>query len=222
MSPKEDIRITGLREKPTQNEPEQTYHMTSVLRRLFPDIVWRQSVELVDLEGHIVKNPSGRSYKPDFLSIALKMIIEIDGFGKGRQGGHFIDVTTTHNDYEKKAKYESLGYKVIQIPSYIQLDRTMVHHYFDLDYDELLYPAAGQHGFAHPDIALPISFCYEGKTRFEKDLNEIPGTVKNKIIDTLVNRIKEYEIEGFSTEDARAKVLPPSLFYLLKGTHYRV
>lgn len=84
---KEDLNMTGLREKPLKDkngilEPEQPYHMTSIVRRLFPRAEWRQGSRentLVDLEGNKVGKKMGGSLQPDFLSTELALIIEIDG-----------------------------------------------------------------------------------------------------------------------------------------------
>ena len=102
----EDINITGLREKPLKDkngilEPEQPYHMTSVLRRLFPKVLWRQGSKentLVDLEGNKVDKKMGGSLQPDFLSTELALIVEIDGNSDVKYGGHFTSTEQAIKD----------------------------------------------------------------------------------------------------------------------------
>lgn len=213
---KELLEITGLREKPQNGNVEQPYHMTSVLKRLFPYNTPRVGKGLVDMNGNGVYKKIGTKIFPDFLYIDLKLIIEIDGDGINRKDGHFTCKKKAENDKWKYEQYKNLGYTVIAIPPYIQLDEIMIKYYFNIDYPDLLYPAAKEHGFAHPDIPLPTNFCKLGLDRFIEDLNSFPAAIKRKIIDTLDRRVKDFKNEGFSDDDALSKVLPPSIQYLLK------
>ena len=218
----EDINITGLREKPQKDkvsgqlEPEQPYHMTSILRKLYPGIEWRQGSKantLVDLDGNKVEKEMGGTLQPDFLSTELALIVEIDGNSDVKYGGHFTSTEQAIKDIERTKKFLELGYRMVSIPPYIQLDEVMIDYYFDIKYPEKLYPAASEHGFAHPLIPLPASFCKLGVDRFNKDMETIPQSVKDKIIQTLKERISGFEEEGFSKEDAMAKVLLPSMWH---------
>jgi hypothetical protein len=119
-------------------------------------------------------------------------------------------------DLDKIAIYSKFDYKVIGIPPYIQLDEVMIDYYFGIKYTEKLYPAASEHGFAHPQISLPASFCKLGADRFNRDMETIPQSVRDKIIQTLKDRIKGFEKDGFSKEDAIAKVLLPSMWHYVK------
>lgn len=211
----EDINITGLREKPT-NGPEQPYHLTSVLRRILPGVQWRQGSKentLVDLKGNKVERKNGGSLQPDFLSTELALIVEFDGDSDVKYGGHFTSTEQAVKDVERTKKFLDLGYRVVSIPPYIQLDEVMIDYYFGIKYTEKLYPAASEHGFAHPLISLPASFCKLGVDRFIKDMETIPQSVRDKIVQTLKERIEGFEKEGFSREDAMAKVLLPSMWH---------
>lgn len=208
--------ITGLREKPKKGQNEESYHMTCILKKLYPSVNWRVGGRLVTIDGESAEKIVGKRIFPDFLSTELKMIIEIDGDRANKPGGHFTSKEKAQDDICRKEILERLGYKVIAIPPYIQLDSLMVKHYFGIVYDGLLYPAATEHGFAHPEISLPASFCKLGLARFVTDMSKIPITVRQKIIDTLRQRVIIFENEGFSKEDALAKVLPPSIQYILE------
>ena len=220
----EDINITGLREKPLKDkngilEPEQPYHMTSVLRRLFPKVLWRQGSKentLVDLEGNKVDKKMGGSLQPDFLSTELALIVEIDGNSDVKYGGHFTSTEQAIKDIERTNKFLDLGYRVVSITPYIQLDEVMIDYYFGINYPEKLYPAASEHGFAHPLISLPASFCKLGVDRFNRDMETMPQSVRDKIIQTLKERISGFEKEGFSRDDAMSKVLLPSMWHYVK------
>jgi hypothetical protein len=92
----------------------------------------------------------------------------------------------------------------------------MITYYFGIDYPVKLYPAVSEHGFAHPLISLPASFCKLGVDRFNRDMEAIPQCVRDKIIQTLKDRIVGFEKEGFSHDDAMAKVLLPSMWKYVK------
>lgn len=174
------IDLTGLREKPMKGEQEQSFHMTSVLHRLFPKAEWRCGKGLVDRTGMSVSKMIGKTLKPDFLSTELGLIVEIDGDSIGKVGGHFCSTEKAKDDIERTELFMSLGYRVIAIPPYIQLDAAMIHHYFGIDYPEKLYPAASEHGFAHPQISLPSMFCKLGADRFIKDMDIVSQSVREK------------------------------------------
>lgn len=190
--------------------------MTYILRKLYPSINWLVGKGLVTQNGESASKIVGKQIMPDFQSTELKMIIEIDGDRTNKPGGHFTSKEKAEDDIRRKKIFESLGYKVIAIPPYIQLDASMIKHYFGINYEDILYPAATEHGFSHPEISLPTSFCKLGLDRFLNDMTTFPVTVKQKILDTLRKRVEIFEAEGFSKEDALAKVLPPSIQYILE------
>ena len=212
----EDINTTGIREAPQKGMPEQPYHMTSILHRLFPDVEWRIRKELIDCEGNKECNERKGKLKPDFLSTDLKLIIEIDGDRIGKDGGHFTSIDKAQEDVCRYKRFHDFGYKVIGIPPYIQLDEVMIEYYFGINYSEKLYPASSEHGFAHPQISLPASFCKLGVDRFIRDMETVPTSVRDKIIQTLRDRVAGFQEEGFSREDAMAKVLLPSMWHYIK------
>jgi hypothetical protein len=212
-----DIENTGLRQKPDKDGVEYPFHMTSVLRRLYPGYEWIMDKGVTAENGKCYHKPgNARSiYKPDFRNDELKIIVEIDGAG-GKYLDHFSDPEKCETDIEKAELYKRLGYKAVFIPMYIQLDEEMVKYYFGIDYLEKLYPAADCHGFMHPDIALPASFCLAGIRRFKREMAEIPESVRNTVVDTLKRRIQQYIGDGYEPEDAKRKVILPSLDYLLE------
>ncbi len=214
---KSDIEnfMTGLRERPTKKHPEECdYHMTSILKKLFPKNKWANNEYIVDERDKFLHTCLGKKIRPDFFCRELGYVVEIDGDSK-RSRGHYSNASQIVLDDMRNEAYMKAGYHVIRIPSWIQLDKDMIAYYFHIFYDKDLYPAVHEHGFAHPDIALPADFCELGITRFEKELLEYPISVKNKIIDTLKARIVNLENEGYSSENAKKLVLPEKLYYLL-------
>lgn len=212
------IKTEGLRQKPSKDEEEYPFHMTSVLRKLFPGVEWYMDKRLKDKSGKVyprISNPRGY-YVPDFRSDELMMIIEIDGSG-GRYQKHFVEVEQCERDDENIAFYKSLGYKVVAIPMYLQLDREMIKYFFDIDYKgEPLYPASSEHGFLHPRIALPAKFCKRGIDRFKKEMESIPASVREKVIDTLRQRINKNMDRGMDYKSAKRAIIPKQLDYLLQ------
>ena len=221
------IDMTGLRERPTSAEAkagiEQPYHMTSILRRLFPSVEWSHEY-LKDSMGKCIQIVGASRIAPDFWNLDLKIkgkkgvVIEIDGDSIS-QPNHFSRTEVAVTDIHKDEAYRNYGFEnIVRIPPYIQLDNEMVEHYFgelpSTKHIGDLYPAVHEHGFAHPLITLPADFCELGIKRFMKDMESIPKNVRNKIIETLHARVGDYQSKGFSLDEARSLVLPQSLYYL--------
>ena len=206
--------MDGLREHPNKGEELQNNHMMSILQRLYPDQEWIYNEYLRGEDGKVVKTRTSKRLRPDFLCKTLKLIVEIDG-DSARNKGHYSKTETVVNDQVKDESYRELGYKVVRIPMYVQLDQTMVKHYFGLDYKEPLYLACHMHGFAHPDVTLPADFCELGVERFEREMAELPESVRDMIISTLKDRIMSYEQDGYGKDNAIAMVVPTRLRYML-------
>ena len=209
-----DPLTTGLREYYQKGTKEEPFHMSSVLRKLYPNNEFLHDKGVKDPNGHSYRSQKGGAFRPDFHNDDLKIIIEVDGDG-GRYSKHFSDSNQCLRDIEKQMFFEKLGYKVIRIPMYIQLDEAMIKYYFGIDYTETLYPAANCHGFYHPEITLPAKFCKEGIERFKREMSSIPISVKDKIIESLKGRIKEEIDKGKDEETAKSSVLPRELYSLL-------
>ena len=211
----EEIIMDGLREHPKKGEELQDNHMKSILQRLYPDREWIYNEYLRDDTGKVLKTRVGKRVRPDFLSKELKLIIEIDGDNTIRRG-HYSIAEEVLNDQEKDECYQAMGYSVVRIPMYVQLDQEMVKHYFGLDYEKDLYPACHMHGFGHPLILLPADFCELGVDRFKKEMTQLPDSVRKEIIRTLKDRIRLFKEKGYDEEQAVSMVLPLRLKYLVE------
>lgn len=110
---------------------------------------------------------SGRLLRPDYRSETLKMIIEFDGFP------HYQQPDTIKKDGESKAFYETLGYKVVRIPYFIQLSKSAVKVLFDVELDHELFderiPSLGVKG-----RNTPAFLCGAGVRRMADEFKHFP------------------------------------------------
>lgn len=203
----EETNLDGLRGKTPKGQPLADNHLPSVLARLFPNEEWMYGEALKDDKGHCLKCPPMKRITPDARCEALKLIIEIDGDAVNRPN-HYADAVAVAKDRVRDKFYASLGYRVVRIPMYVQLDAEMVRYYFGIDYPTPLYKASSMHGFLHKNITLPSSFCQAGFKRFLQEYKALPKTVKQAIFDSLRKREQQFIMEGFSQEDAATIVMP--------------
>ena len=160
--------------------------LNKCLEKLFPNKEFIHDKFLKINENYIL-NKIGNKIRPDYLCEELKLIVEFDGYQ------HYLDPYVIYKDNINTELLKKLGYKVIRIPFYVQLDNTAIKYYFDIDYDkENIYNTCTDHGFLHPDIKLPSEFCYEGLQRFDMELLQLPKNIFSKIIETIKIRINIY------------------------------
>lgn len=116
-----------------------------------------------------VKVP-GTRYKSDYQ--VDNLIIEFDGFR------HFSIAKTVKRDIEVNRIWKENGLNVIHIPYFIQLDSTMIKHYFNIGYDSSVeYP----HGFISELAMKPDDFNTSGYKLYLRILNCIPEQIRKKI-----------------------------------------
>lgn len=125
-------------------------------------------------------------FLPDFVIEDLKLIIEYDG------PRHYTQASTAVRDFKKTEVYTQHGYKVINIPYFVQLDEAVISDLFSDYKDELnsnstfnIYP----HGFISDKVILPADFCSLGVERFKKDLDNNFSYIRDDIILSLNNKI---------------------------------
>lgn len=148
------------------------------------------------INNKIVPN-SGVSYRPDFRCDNLKLIVEFDG------SQHYTQTKVILRDFAKDEIYGKMGYKIVRIPYFVQLETKTIKLFFGLGCEkEPEFP----HGFISKSSTLPADFCELGIERFLKDL-EYFGCIKQEILDSLKAKLNEIG-------DIRA-VLPKSLHHLL-------
>lgn len=140
---------------------------------------------------------SGVMYRPDFRCDNLKLIIEFDG------PQHYTQTKVMLRDFKKDEIYGAMGYKIIRIPCFVQLEAKTIKLLFDLNYEkELEFP----HGFISKGATLPADFCELGIERFKQDLIYF-DCIKSEIIESLNAKLLELG-------DKRL-IVPKSLEYLI-------
>jgi hypothetical protein len=91
---------------------------------------------------------------------------------------------------------------MVRVPYWVQLDSTMAAHWFGFSADIVqTFP----HGFITTQL-FPASFCELGVERFRQELTALPPAVRDAVVSSLRDRVKQYGVEY---------VLPSSLLWLL-------
>jgi len=138
----------------------------------------------------------GRS-RPDYRNDKLKLIVEFNGHQ------HYTSSKRIVQDEIKLNEETKLGYKVVEIPYFVQLSTDVCKILFDVELKiEQKYP----HGFIDDKCILPADFCELGIERFKSDIKKF-ACIKNEIVDSLKTKHK--------TLKNKKLVLPLSLFYML-------
>lgn len=138
-----------------------------------------------------VKVPNTR-YRWDFLIedkyLNKKFIVEFDG------DSHYRDQFVIYRDKQKDKIANKLGYFIIRIPYFIQLNSNTFEYYFKFNCP---FPIETNfnHGFINKNTKLPESFCQLGMSRFINELFDLPDDIKMDIIISLNNWCKVYPKE---------------------------
>jgi hypothetical protein len=123
----------------------------------------------------------------DYIFYDHKLIFEFDGYR------HFNSSKQIISDKIKNKKANDLGFKLIRIPYFVQLDSEVIGYYFgDLieNKDKFNdYP----HGFIDPKAMLPSDFCELGQIEFTNFLESTKETDFNKLI---INNLKQLIIKN--------------------------
>ena len=128
---------------------------------IFPDIPEGAWIHDKAIEG------SNRRTRPDYRCEDLHLIIEFDGVQ------HYQQPDTIRKDRENQAFYESLGYKVIRIPYFIQLTNDVIRQMFGVDVSEPMFdpaiPSMGKQGRNSPAYC-----CHAGLIRMVEEFKRYP------------------------------------------------
>lgn len=154
-----------------------------VLDKLFPNQEW---VCNKTFEG-------GGLFRPDFRCEKLKLIVEFDGYQ------HYTQSKVISRDEKKKALFESLGYRVVNFPYWLQPDENVLSILFKGFSCDFKQQFSNSHqGFmsdAFTDV-LPADFCERGIARFEKELSMLDKTTLMRVYWSLDKKIAKYGIEN--------------------------
>ena len=137
--------------------------LNEYLKVIFPDIDdWVHDKAL----GLTVNNKVCRK-RPDYRSEKLKMIVEFDGIQ------HYTMPDRIKNDVLSTKFYESLGYKVVRIPYFIQLTNKAVKYFFNVDVKEPLFNE-NIHSMDKNDRNTPAFLCGAGVLRMIEEFKHHP------------------------------------------------
>ena len=137
--------------------------LNEYLKVIFPDVDdWVHDKIL----GLTVNNKVCRK-RPDYRSEKLKMIVEFDGIQ------HYTMPDRIKNDVLSTKFYESLGYKVVRIPYFIQLTNKAVKYFFNVDVKEPLFNE-NIHSMDKNDRNTPAFLCGAGVLRMIEEFKHHP------------------------------------------------
>lgn len=137
--------------------------LNEYLKVIFPDIDdWVHDKAL----GLTVNNKVCRK-RPDYRSEKLKIIVEFDGIQ------HYTMPDRIKNDVLSTKFYESLGYKVVRIPYFIQLTNKAVKYFFNVDVKESLFNE-NIHSMDKNDRNTPAFLCGAGVLRMIEEFKHHP------------------------------------------------
>ena len=137
--------------------------LNEYLKVIFPDVDdWVHDKAL----GVTVNNKVCRK-RPDYRSEKLKMIVEFDGIQ------HYTMPDRIKNDVLSTKFYESLGYKVVRIPYFIQLTNKAVKYFFYVDVKEPLFNE-NIHSMDKNDRNTPAFLCGAGVLRMIEEFKYHP------------------------------------------------
>lgn len=131
---------------------------------IFPDVTdW--------IYDKVIQN-SGRKFRPDWRSETLNLIVEFDGLP------HYQKPTQILYDIERTKFYESLGYKVVRIPFFIQLSNSVVKELFGVDVKEPLFDETKYFSMDVEECCTPAFMCPAGIIRMANELKRFPVQCK--------------------------------------------
>lgn len=137
--------------------------LNEYLKVIFPDVDdWVHDKAL----GLTINNKVCRK-RPDYRSEKLKMIVEFDGIQ------HYTMPDRIKNDVLSTKFYESLGYKVVRIPYFIQLTNKAVKYFFNVDVKESLFNE-NIHSMDKNDRNTPAFLCGAGILRMIEEFKYHP------------------------------------------------
>lgn len=156
----------------------QTFDIKGFLDETMLGICLRDIFQKDFIHNKIVPN-SNLKTRPDYRNDELMLIVEFDGYK------HYTDPSVIYRDSLKVKTYTAMGYKVVRIPYFIQLETRTIKILFGIDYQlKQNFP----HGFIVDDIVCPAGYCKAGadlykqdKKRFANIWNEIEYSLQMKL-----------------------------------------
>jgi len=165
---KNHIRGTYIREtremaeKAANKDSESKFvGLDDYLKFLFPGKTWIHDKPFGKRGGQCYR------IRPDFLCEDEKIIIEFDGLQ------HYTNPLNIRKDRENQKIYESLGFKVVRIPYFINLTTDVVKEMFGISVKRNLFDSI------YPSMSVkwqntPAFCCYDGILRMAKEFKRYP------------------------------------------------
>lgn len=157
-----------------------------ILEVLYSNFNWLHDKKFEAVEG--IKH----NFRPDYCCHELKMCVEFDG------PDHFTKANVIQADFKKDSTLRELGYEVIRIPYFVQLDTEGIRYFFNLS-AELNY--GFKHGFISRGVTLPANFCEQGIWKFKDIMFHLEQAEHNGIVNifsqikqSLLNRISSSKL----------------------------
>jgi hypothetical protein len=151
------------------------------LQELYPGVEWIHNKVVPD---------SGIRSRPDFRSEELKLIVEYNGHL------HFTLAKSCLNDIRKSTVYTEMGYKVVEIPYFIQLCPCVIASLFEERTPEAVnsvVPTDFPNGFITDSCVLPADFCTAGLFIFSLMLKNRLSHVAGEVFKSLEDKVKTTE-----------------------------
>lgn len=166
------LRETAAAAKKAGIDKDTDIHRTGLedyLKIIFPEIDdWIHDKMLGVVNGISCRN------RPDYRSEKLKLIIEFDGLQ------HYTKPNIIENDIKTTELYQSLGYKVVRIPYFIQLTNKAVKALFDVEVSEELFDETiSSLGIEGQNT--PAYLCPAGVKRMAKEFKKFPEQYKTNV-----------------------------------------
>lgn len=171
-----------------------------ILNKVMPTGTWEHN--------KVVPNSRIKT-RPDYRNDKLKLIVEFDGWK------HYTVSQQIVRDNFKDITYIGMGYEVIRIPYFVQLETRTIKHYFNIDYElEQDFP----HGFIVDDkLVLPADYCTLGIHRFQGQMLYLPKSVRKEIYQSLKDKL-ENKFDNNIELVFPSETPLPSIYYDYMGT----
>ena len=132
------------------------------------------------------KVPNTR-YRWDFLCKTKNdtIVVEFDGFQ------HFTKASVISNDKHKDCIAEELGYKVVRIPYWVQLNNNTFEYYFGFK-NKVPIEQNYEHGFIDKKAILPADYCERGTVEFYERLDGLPEQIAEDVVSSLWNIVFDH------------------------------
>jgi very-short-patch-repair endonuclease len=125
-------------------------------------------------------------------------VIEFDG------PHHYTSARTICSDIRKNALCHKLGFKIVRVPFWLQLD-TETAGILGLS-DEIYFDTAFPHGWITSDI-FPASFCEAGIARFYTEFANLPKHIRQMVYDNIHENAAQRQSQTEVITDAQSVIL---------------